>query len=241
MSYFNSNISYSGYNTAVGYQALQECNPIDGNATGTGKRNTAVGGLAFDALTTGKMNTGIGFNCNTINTSDNATALGYNATALGNDYVRLGNVAVLSIFGAVAFNTSDGRFKSNVTETVPGLSFINSLRPVTYRFQKERYSRHIGEEQEEDYVQKLREQDASGKRSSGFIAQEVEALADSLRYDFDGLYKPQNEKDTYGLSYAQFVVPLVKSVQELNAQNQQLLSIVRELQTKIKQLELNNK
>ncbi len=174
-------------------------------------------------------------------TNDNATALGYNTVATASDYVRVGNTGVTSIFGAVAFNTSDARFKTDVTETVPGLGFITALRPVTYRFQKERYSRHIGEEQEADYVQKLREQDASGKRSSGFIAQEVEALADSLRYDFDGLYKPQNEKDTYGLSYAQFVVPLVKSVQELNAQNQQLLSIVHELQTKIKQLEINNK
>lgn len=51
---------------------------------------------------------------------------------------------------------------------------------------------------------------------------------------FDGIYKPQNEQDTYGLGYALLVVPLVKAVQELNAQNQQLLSIVHERQTQIK-------
>jgi hypothetical protein len=36
------------------------------------------------------------------------------------------------------------------------------------------------------------------------------------------VYKPQNDKDPYGLSYADFVVPLVKAVQELSSQNDSL-------------------
>ncbi|MBK8659880.1 MAG: tail fiber domain-containing protein [Bacteroidetes bacterium] len=217
MSFNNSGAVYNAYNTAVGFEALAICNPNDGNSTGTGKRNTAVGGLALDGLTTGKMCTGIGFNCSTTATADNATALGYNAIATADNNVRVGNTAVVGIFGAVNFNTSDARFKTDVADNVPGLSFVDKLRPVTYLFQKEKYSLHIGEGQDEDYVAKLRAQDASGKRSSGFLAQEVEALADSLGYDFDGIYKPQNKQDTYGLGYAQFVVPLVKAVQELKA------------------------
>ncbi|MBL7955386.1 MAG: tail fiber domain-containing protein [Flavobacteriales bacterium] len=31
-------------------------------------------------------------------------------------------------------NISDSRFKNDVREDVPGLAFINALRPVTYRF-----------------------------------------------------------------------------------------------------------
>jgi hypothetical protein len=50
----------------------------------------------------------------------------------------------------------------------------------------------------------------------GFIAQEVEAAASSLNFDFHGVDKPKNDNSHYGLRYAEFVVPLVKAVQELN-------------------------
>ena len=53
-------------------------------------------------------------------------------------------------------------------------------------------------------------------RFSGFIAQDVEALSKSLGYEFSGVDAPKNSKDIYGLRYADFVVPIVKSVQELN-------------------------
>ncbi|MCB0710022.1 MAG: hypothetical protein KDC15_11600, partial [Chitinophagaceae bacterium] len=51
-------------------------------------------------------------------------------------------------------------------------------------------------------------------RHSGFIAQEVEKVANETGYDFDGVIMPKTGKDAYGLSYSQFVVPLVKAVQE---------------------------
>ncbi len=57
----------------------------------------------------------------------------------------------------------------------------------------------------------------------GFIAQEVEAAATNIGFDFYGVDKPQSDKYLYGLRYAQFVVPLVKAVQELAAQNTQLV------------------
>ena len=47
------------------------------------------------------------------------------------------------------------------------------------------------------------------------LAQEVEKVAKDLKYDFNGVYKPKNDKHVYGLSYADFVAPLVKAVQEL--------------------------
>jgi len=52
-------------------------------------------------------------------------------------------------------------------------------------------------------------------RYSGFIAQEVEKAAQEIGYDFSGLDKPQKEGNLYGLRYGDFVVPLVKAVQEL--------------------------
>jgi len=49
---------------------------------------------------------------------------------------------------------------------------------------------------------------------SGFIAQEVEQAANEIGYDFSGIDLPKNENDHYGIRYAEFVVPLVKAVQE---------------------------
>jgi trimeric autotransporter adhesin len=49
---------------------------------------------------------------------------------------------------------------------------------------------------------------------SGFLAQEVEKAARDANYDFSGVDKPKNKNDYYGLRYAEFVVPLVKAMQE---------------------------
>jgi hypothetical protein len=68
---------------------------------------------------------------------------------------------------------------------------------------------------------------------TGFIAQEVEQAAKDLKYDFSGVYVPENEKDVYGLSYSEFVVPLVKAVQELSKQNEDLQNQIVELKSLI--------
>ena len=49
---------------------------------------------------------------------------------------------------------------------------------------------------------------------TGFVAQEVEKTAKEIGYDFSGVDAPKNEKDLYGLRYAQFVPSLVKAIQE---------------------------
>ncbi len=52
---------------------------------------------------------------------------------------------------------------------------------------------------------------------TGFVAQDVEKIAKSIGYDFSGV--DVDEKGIYGLRYAEFVVPLVKAVQELSEKN----------------------
>ena len=57
-------------------------------------------------------------------------------------------------------------------------------------------------------------------RYTGFLAQDVEKAAKSLYYDFSGIDKPADEKKSaWGLRYSDFVVPMVKDVQELAAEN----------------------
>ena len=55
---------------------------------------------------------------------------------------------------------------------------------------------------------------ASSIIHTGFIAQDVEKTAKELGYNFDGVNAPTNSTDNYSLAYSQFVVPLVKAVQE---------------------------
>ena len=68
---------------------------------------------------------------------------------------------------------------------------------------------------------------------SGFIGQEVEAAAREAGYDFSGIMPPQNDKDHYSLCYAEFVVPLVKAVQEQQEMTEQLQEEVAVLKAKL--------
>ncbi|HAO46278.1 MAG TPA: tail fiber domain-containing protein, partial [Ferruginibacter sp.] len=155
----------------------------------------------------------------------NTTSIGIDATCTGSDMVRIGNIFVGSIGGYQNWtNISDGRFKENVKENVPGLSFIKQLRPVTYQLNREKINEMNG-------VTERRKQTAAemgtmpafltGDKYSdittGFIAQEVEAAAQKAGFNFSGVDKPKNDKDFYGLRYAEFVVPLVKGMQEQQA------------------------
>ena len=71
---------------------------------------------------------------------------------------------------------------------------------------------------------------------TGFVAQEVEAAANKLGYDFSGVHKPENNKDLYGLSYSEFVMPLVKSVQQLSKMNDEKDIKIDALQKQIDEL-----
>ncbi len=56
---------------------------------------------------------------------------------------------------------------------------------------------------------------AATHRETGFSAQEAEQALHKTVFSFNVVDKPNNERALYGLRYADFVVPLVKAVQEL--------------------------
>jgi trimeric autotransporter adhesin len=80
------------------------------------------------------------------------------------------------------------------------------------------------EDEKMQAVMKQSEEKAGKIVYNGFVAQEVEEAAEKLKYEFSGVDKPQTEGGLYGLRYADFVVPLVKAVQELSQQNEKLKS-----------------
>jgi hypothetical protein len=62
------------------------------------------------------------------------------------------------------------------------------------------------------------------------VAQEVEEAAKKINYEFSGVDAPKSKDGIYGLRYAEFIVPLVKSVQELGKKNQELEERIAKLE-----------
>jgi trimeric autotransporter adhesin len=219
--------SQGNFNTGVGSKALY-------NNT-NGYTNTAVGMRALYSNTTGSSNTAIGYNAYPISaTLSNYTGIGFNvgtSSSVSNS-IELGNSSVVWIGGQVGWSTySDERIKEDIREDVQGLAFITKLRPVTYKLnihkQNEMTRAATKDKGEKEWPEKY---DIEKKKITGFLAQEVEQAAKAANYDFHGVTKPEKADGLYSLSYAEFVVPLVKAVQEQQ-------SIIEKLQKKIEELE----
>jgi trimeric autotransporter adhesin len=210
-----TNNTIGNENTGLGREALF------GNTTGL--CNTGVGFLSLSVNTTGSNNTGLGCQSNvSIPGLGNATAIGNGAIVNADNKVRVGNAAVTVIEGQVAFTfPSDGRFKTNVrAEDVVGLEFIQRLRPVVYNFETRRFTEFLTQNMPDSLRQRYLADDfgpSTAIRQSGFIAQEVEQAAREVGYDFNGVHVPTDAGDNYSVAYSQFVVPLVKAVQEQQA------------------------
>jgi hypothetical protein len=169
----------------------------------------------------GFNNTIIGANCDlNQNGLFNCIAIGQAVTNNASNQARIGNSGTLSIGGFANWtNISDGRYKKDIKEDVKGIDFIMKLKPVTYHLDVSGLSKSLDEGRGKE-IDKYSLQAISEKGKiiySGFVAQDVEKAARESGYDFSGVDKPKNEKDLYGLRYAEFVVPLVKAVQEQQA------------------------
>jgi hypothetical protein len=214
------------YNTATGAEAL--FSTTAGGNTGfgyhtlysntSGYNNTAVGYNALAFNWTGTYNTAVGYFSNVPGGGvyvENSTALGSEAQITASNQVRIGNTNVTSIGGVVGWSVvSDGRFKSDVKEDVSGLDFVNGLRPVSYTLDRAALDKFNG--LPDSVTQRGSAARKTSTRTTGFVAQEVEALVKKTGYVFGGIDAPQNDKDHYSIRYDQFVVPLVKAVQELS-------------------------
>ena len=216
----------SGYrNTAAGYLTMMR--------NETGYNNTAFGTGALYANTSGDQNTAVGANAFASGTDfNNSTAIGYDADITASNQVRLGNSSVISIGGYAAWtNLSDGRFKTDIMENVPGMALIEKLRPVTYRLNMDALAKwhHTPDN--------LRIKDAEAEKEAelqiGFIAQEVEQAAKEVGFDFHAVDKPKNQQDTYGLRYSEFVPVLVKALQEQQETIKKLEARVEALEKKL--------
>ena len=206
-------------NTAIGQASLRE--------NQTGSENVAIGQAAGFGLAGVNFNqcTFVGSKSSPTVNRTNVTMLGYgigDAQCTGDNQVLLGNTAITQIRAQVNSITtySDKRFKFNIQEDVPGLDFINRLKPVTYNQNPEILHQIWGTP--DSLAKKIDHSEIKQKRFIGFIAQEVDKAAKECNWNFPGIDIPQNENQVYSLRYGDFIMPLVKSVQELSSENQKL-------------------
>lgn len=255
-------LTSGGYNVVAGYNAMKNSthgsrnvvigasamltstsgadNTIIGNSAGQQTKNsynTFVGSQS-GAFVKGAENTFIGYHAaGFVDSVRNSTALGYYTIISASNQVRIGDYRVTSIGGFRAWtNLSDGRFKKDIKENVPGLEFINKLRPVTYKWKKRELDNYVNAKVKG--VDDRQKPEDDEEVVTGFVAQEVEAAAKELKYEFDGVDAPKNENDLYGLRYSEFVVPLVKAVQQLSQQLQEKDSILAVMREEIDELKM---
>lgn len=222
----------NNHNTAVGFLALR--NGVSGSyAEGS---NTAVGALSMGD-NSGTANTALGAESGPIVGTFvyNSTAIGYSTKTTAENQVRIGNPNVTSIGGSVSWSTlSDGRFKKELKDDVSGLEFINGLRPVSYVVDQSAVQRFMGISDTLATTRFAAKEKTS--RHTGFVAQEVDKLVKKSGYVFNGVDAPKNDKDAYTIRYAEFVVPLVKAVQEmsvkLDEQQQQITELLAQIAEK---------
>jgi hypothetical protein len=223
---FSLTSNFGDANAAFGLSAMQQ--------NTSGSENAAIGRDALYNNFIGNGNSALGAYADVGAAAlNNGTAIGSYTVVNASDKVRIGNAFVTVVEGPVMYTVSDGRFKTNVrTEDVVGLDFIQRLRPVVYNFDTKALTNHWTQNMSPEQKAKHLAQDfgpSTAIRQSGFIAQEVEQAAKAAGYDFNGVHVPTDALDNYSVSYSQFVVPLVKAVQEQQAQIAELQAQVRAL------------
>jgi len=217
-------------NTAVGYRSLLA------NTTGVG--NTAVGSFAGDSITTGNSNTIIGSGADAFSaTASGNIVLGYNTIGVqagdgGTANIMTigssnGSDRVYNEYDANATWTrvSDVRYKEEIQDNNEcGLDFINDLRPVTFKWKPK--SKIPTTFPDYDATATTRTKD---KKMYGLIAQEVKASLDKHNItDFGGWDQMGNGVQAVGQSM--FVYPLIKAIQELSAQVEELTARIETLE-----------
>ena len=227
----NSSGALAGYqNVFVGY------NIASASGLAGAFRNTALGAAALTDLTVGDNNTAIGnLAGNSITTATNNLCLGYQsgesgspsgALTTGSNTVVLGNDSIGALYCTQSsISTSDERDKTDIENFDVGLSFINQMQPVTYKWDKRSWylpKDEDGNVTDEDITKVTPDGSKKDDQTQvGFLAQDVEPLEKEIGFannSKDMLFVNLTEDETrYGMQYERLVTVLVNAVKELSA------------------------
>ena len=133
--------------------------------------------------------------------------------------------------------TSDRNAKDNITDSDLGLTFVNKLTPVSYKW-KGKTRTHYGLVAQ-DVETVLSDIGKSTTQFAGYIKSEnpkeyyttlAETQADGGGKNVGDVKKEAST--TYGLRYSEFIGPLIKAVQELSTKNDALEARIATLEAK---------
>ena len=213
-----------GNNVIIGFDA--------GKVMTVGGGNVIIGKDAGDDLTTGNHNTIIGHECKA-NGGGRAysVVMGYFAEAQSNEAFLVGRGGTDSqiAFGATSITApSDERLKEDVQDEQIGLDFINELRPVTFRWKKEK---DVPTDMRA-YKEGSEERVMNGKYNHGFIAQEVKQAIDNYDFKegFDLWTEDDHEDGRQRLGESALISILVKAVQQADDKIDALEARIQELE-----------
>ena len=222
-------VTTSNYNTLIGMKAGDSISTGDGRNTAVGLRNFTQG----TALTTGNNNIALGERCKV--TASNANfqfIIGSNVTSNGNSTTTIGydTTEIATNHGSASWAAvSDERYKKDIEDSSAGLSFINDLRPVTFKFKQK------NELDTDLYGYDANSTDTDGytdEVAHGFLAQEIKTAIDNHSEIKAGqeIWKesPEAKGKRQNVSHIGMIPMLVKAVQELSAQ---VTTLQQELKT----------
>ena len=221
-------VTTAGGNVAIGVNA--------GKAVAGGEGNVIIGVNAGDAITSGQDNVIIGrlagtyqanlttsngnvligpYNDSTDGTTAYAHGLGYNLDcAPGYTTFGLGGDDIRAAHGNTSWATvSDERYKKDIVDSTAGLSFINALKPRTFKY------KNLGELPETFKAYKANSTDVykNSNTNHGFIAQEVKTAIDADSSIKDGFKLWDDRPDgSQEVAEAALIPVLTKAVQELS-------------------------
>ena len=178
----------------------------------------------METATTGIDNICIGYSADvSASGSTDQIVMGNGVTGNANDSFVIGNGTTDSAiaFGATSITApSDVRLKEDIQDEVVGLDFINQLRPVTFRWKKEK---DVPEDMV-TYKADSEERVMNGKYNHGFIAQEVKEAIDNnsdIKEGFD-MWSEDEADGRQRIADGALVPMLTKAVQELSAKVEDL-------------------
>jgi len=213
--------------SAIGQLAVA----IGKSANASGVFSTAIGGFAkasaADATAIGKDSEAI---------HSNSSAIGVGAKTTANNNVVLGNSWVTHVRSAGTYTSlSDIRDKADIADCEHGLDIIKKIKPIKYKLNpRERYieKSHIKDSRGKDKVsiQKFKE-DGTRKDNNyqyGFSAQDLLEIQKGT----DLHVVDESDPNQLGVAALQLIPLLVKSIQELNKEIDELKKLVNSREAK---------
>jgi hypothetical protein len=217
-----SNTTGSG-NTALGYNSL--------SSNTTGFQNTSVGHHSLQN-NTGNYNTALGYNAgSTITTGSNLTCIGIDAapnSPTATNQITLGNTFVTSLRCATTTITSlsDARDKKNIKDLNLGIDFLMKIKPRLYNWDKREWY-----ENNKSDGSKMKEEP-----TAGFIAQELDEVQTKENAEWLNLVLKDNP-EKWEATPGNLLPIIVKAIQDLKKENDELKSTNVELTSKLSKFE----